>query len=122
MDRRPAAPSLEPVIVFFQAEDGIRAGTVTGVQTCALPISYPWGGSSRRPNGGMYPGPVLYTDSLVVLDGATGALRWHDQVLPHDVRDYDLAATPRSEELRARKDVPIQSMQGDLTGARRRMR
>src|SRR5437870_3316873 len=25
--------------VFFQAEDGIRAGHVTGVQTCALPIS-----------------------------------------------------------------------------------
>src|SRR6266481_8911440 len=23
---------------FFQAEDGIRVGTVTGVQTCALPI------------------------------------------------------------------------------------
>src|SRR5205085_7792108 len=26
---------------FFQAEDGIRDLTVTGVQTCALPIS-PW--------------------------------------------------------------------------------
>src|SRR5438128_12111134 len=26
------------VIFFFQAEDGIRAATVTGVQTCALPI------------------------------------------------------------------------------------
>src|SRR6266568_9557808 len=26
---------------FFQAEDGIRDGTVTGVQTCALPISRP---------------------------------------------------------------------------------
>src|SRR5689334_14653519 len=26
---------------FFQAEDGIRAGTVTGVQTCALPIWTP---------------------------------------------------------------------------------
>src|SRR6267143_4789803 len=26
---------------FFQAEDGIRDGTVTGVQTCALPISPP---------------------------------------------------------------------------------
>src|SRR5207245_7037681 len=24
---------------FFQAEDGIRGATVTGVQTCALPIS-----------------------------------------------------------------------------------
>src|SRR6267143_1771342 len=28
---------------FFQAEDGIRDGTVTGVQTCALPI-LPTGG------------------------------------------------------------------------------
>src|SRR5690625_7638940 len=26
------------VSFFFQAEDGIRAGHVTGVQTCALPI------------------------------------------------------------------------------------
>src|SRR6267143_6808939 len=31
---------------FFQAEDGIRDGTVTGVQTCALPISILEGGSS----------------------------------------------------------------------------
>src|SRR5437773_12196476 len=28
---------------FFQAEDGIRDRDVTGVQTCALPISYPPG-------------------------------------------------------------------------------
>src|SRR5438309_4968297 len=27
-------------LLFFQAEEGIRDGTVTGVQTCALPISY----------------------------------------------------------------------------------
>src|SRR5437870_9321023 len=27
------------IFFFFQAEDGIRAGHVTGVQTCALPIS-----------------------------------------------------------------------------------
>src|SRR6266487_4977639 len=27
---------------FFQAEDGIRDGRVTGVQTCALPISHKW--------------------------------------------------------------------------------
>src|SRR2546430_17579129 len=31
--------SSEPVCIFFQAEDGIRYLTVTGVQTCALPIS-----------------------------------------------------------------------------------
>src|SRR2546430_13632518 len=28
-------------VFFFQAEDGIRDLTVTGVQTCALPISAP---------------------------------------------------------------------------------
>src|SRR6266498_5312343 len=27
---------------FFQAEDGIRDADVTGVQTCALPISHAW--------------------------------------------------------------------------------
>src|SRR5207248_8171555 len=27
-------------VVFFQAEDGIRDRTVTGVQTCALPILF----------------------------------------------------------------------------------
>src|SRR5207253_3756527 len=29
----------DATIFFFQAEDGIRDGHVTGVQTCALPIS-----------------------------------------------------------------------------------
>src|SRR5256885_5609827 len=33
---------------FFQAEDGIRDYKVTGVQTCALPISLIWRGSTRR--------------------------------------------------------------------------
>src|SRR2546430_4451680 len=31
--------SLHICVFFFQAEDGIRDLTVTGVQTCALPIS-----------------------------------------------------------------------------------
>src|SRR5438270_1271592 len=34
---------------FFQAEDGIRDLTVTGVQTCALPISHKWF-STRQAN------------------------------------------------------------------------
>src|SRR5256886_13515527 len=35
---RRRAGNVELVIFFFQAEDGIRDLTVTGVQTCALPI------------------------------------------------------------------------------------
>src|SRR5262249_29441696 len=54
----------------------------------------PWGGSKRYPNGAVFGGRALYTDSLVVLDGRTGRLRWFDQVTPHDVRDYDFQASP----------------------------
>src|SRR5439155_11581791 len=39
--------NLVPVF-FFQAEDGIRDGHVTGVQTCALPIFF--GHGQRREN------------------------------------------------------------------------
>src|SRR5437867_6731314 len=34
-----AKKSINDIFFFFQAEDGIRDRTVTGVQTCALPIS-----------------------------------------------------------------------------------
>jgi outer membrane protein assembly factor BamB len=54
----------------------------------------PWGGTPRRPNGGSYPGPVPYTDSLLALDGGSGRLLWHDQVTPHDIRDHDFQLPP----------------------------
>src|SRR5690625_5418820 len=38
---RTADTSVFSAIFFFQAEDGIRDGHVTGVQTCDLPISNP---------------------------------------------------------------------------------
>src|SRR6267143_4444182 len=38
------------VFFFFQAEDGIRDGTVTGVQTCALPI-YVHGFTAQNASG-----------------------------------------------------------------------
>jgi alcohol dehydrogenase (cytochrome c) len=40
------------------------------------------------------PGDNLYTNSMVVLDARTGALRWHYQFDPNDGFDYDVVATP----------------------------
>src|SRR5207245_7186298 len=37
-------------VFFFQAEDGIRDATVTGVQTCALPIFIPNPGFPAHPH------------------------------------------------------------------------
>lgn len=54
----------------------------------------PWGGSRRLPNGAAFAGDALYTDSLVVLSGATGRVLWFDQVTRHDIRDYDFQLSP----------------------------
>src|SRR2546430_12490846 len=57
---------------FFQAEDGIRDLTVTGVQTCALPISTqtrrmttnnsPWGPRTQRPT----PSEIFFMDRTAI--------------------------------------------------------
>src|SRR5437762_14062534 len=39
------------MLFFFQAEDGIRDTSVTGVQTCALPISARYVSSTSAPAG-----------------------------------------------------------------------
>src|SRR5206468_6269313 len=48
---------------FFQAEDGIRALIVTGVQTCALPISWPPDGPEHRAAGGTSATRMIATSS-----------------------------------------------------------
>jgi len=39
-------------------------------------------------------GDNLYTSSIVALDAANGALKWHFQFTPHDVWDFDAQQTP----------------------------
>src|SRR5207253_3265350 len=60
---------------FFQAEDGIRDGHVTGVQTCALPISW-----TARLNFLRHPQALCPEPRLALNE----ALRMR-QMLPHNV-------------------------------------
>src|SRR5271169_4158927 len=61
---------------FFQAEDGIRDATVTGVQTCALPISYAVACfHDENRNGKLDTGLFgIPTEGWVVSNRATGGL------------------------------------------------
>jgi alcohol dehydrogenase (cytochrome c) len=43
-----------------------------------------------------HPSRLLYTDSDVNLDAATGKLRWYYQGVPNDFKDYDMQASPIS--------------------------
>lgn len=45
-------------------------------------------------NGDLRPGDNLFTCSLLALDPATGALRWHFQFTPHDTHDWDANQIP----------------------------
>src|SRR3989475_12816007 len=54
---------------FFQAEDGIRDLTVTGVQTCALPISH------REPDEDERGQTELVDDAGDVVEGRDGVVR-----------------------------------------------
>ena len=43
---------------------------------------------------GHRPGANLYTDSMLVLDARTGALKWYHQIVSNDGHDLDLGAAP----------------------------
>src|SRR2546427_6657483 len=73
---------------FFKAEDGIRDLTVTGVQTCALPILHDEVSTDRRnptlnANGSIYGSLELSADYLPVLD----PVRNTTSCVPLTVRD-----------------------------------
>src|SRR3989442_5719719 len=59
------------VCFFFQAEDGIRDADVTGVQTCALPISL--AREAHRDRRHVLPAPALLLEACSVDDEAHGA-------------------------------------------------
>ncbi len=55
-----------------------------------VPVGNPWPDLYKSSR----PGANLFTNSLVVLDASTGALKWWYQATPKDVNDLDLAAAP----------------------------
>src|SRR2546430_10083040 len=93
----------EYYFLFFQAEDGIRDLTVTGVQTCALPISRAEravASLDEEPAGLPLGAPdidVVAAVAVDVADGQGGAFA------RQEVRDQGLAVE-RSEERRVGKE------------------
>src|SRR5437773_8825097 len=80
---------------FFQAEDGIRDRDVTGVQTCALPISMPDGLRLLGPELGgiVVRATARGRDEDEVLEGLAGDVeaRGHPEEDPRQVVVLDLA-------------------------------
>src|SRR5260221_4063133 len=83
-----------PIIFFFQAEDGIRDHCVTGVQTCALPIS-----SRRRHTRSLcdWSSDVCSSDRS---EEHTSELQSHSDLVCRLLLDWssDMCSSDRSEE------------------------
>src|SRR5690606_40441548 len=73
---------------FFQAEDGIRDFHVTGVQTCALPISEGWAPDSWRAR------PALQQPAYPDAAALAGTLR-ELRELPPLVTSWEILALRR---------------------------
>ena len=68
---------------------------ITGTYDPELNLVY-WGTGNPGPDmdGDVRLGDNLYSCSLVALDADTGKLKWHYQMTPHDVHDWDAVADP----------------------------
>jgi quinoprotein glucose dehydrogenase len=78
----------------WQRRTGVNVWTAMSVDDARGLVFLPLGSASYDFYGGDRPGANLYANSLVALDAATGALRWHQQIVHHDIWDYDLPAQP----------------------------
>jgi quinoprotein glucose dehydrogenase len=71
-------------------------------------VFLPIGSASYDFYGADRPGTNLYANCLVALDAATGAVRWHYQMVHHDLWDYDPPAQPILAEIpRDGRPVPV---------------
>ena len=88
-----------------------RSGTnVWGLMTVDVErglVFLPIGAPTYDMYGADRPGIGLYGNSLVALDAATGRVKWFQQLVHHDLWDYDLAAPPALiDVVRGGKRIP----------------
>ncbi len=81
-----------------------------------VPVGNPWPDIDKA----YRPGANLFTDSIVVLDARTGALKWWHQVSPEDWMDLDMVAPPVVYRATGTRDiVAFGGKDGYVTGVDR---
>ena len=67
--------------------------------------------------GGDRNGANLYGNSVVALDATTGKLKWHQQLVHHDIWDYDVPAAPTLDRRQAQRQDDARGRRDDQDGA-----
>ena len=91
----------------WKGRSGANVWSVMSVDAERGLVFLPLGSATYDFYGGDRKGANLFANSVVALDAATGALRWHFQTVHHDLWDYDLPAQPTLVTVRrGGRDVP----------------
>jgi quinoprotein glucose dehydrogenase len=109
-DPLPDGPT-HPAAGGWQPQQAARVGGgnawgVMSVDPARGLVFVPTGSASPDFFGAERLGNNEFADSLLALDAATGKLAWHQQLVHHDLWDYDLAAQPTLVSLE-RGDEPL---------------
>lgn len=78
---------------------GANAWAPLTVDTARDLVFVPTGSASPDFFGGLRKGDNLYSNSVVALKGSTGKVVWHQQLVHHDLWDYDTPAAPMLVDL-----------------------
>jgi glucose dehydrogenase len=86
---------------------GVNVWSIMTVDVERGLVFLPTGSAASDFYGGDRKGANLYANSIVALDAATGRLRWHRQLVHHDIWDYDVVSPPALVTIRrGGRDIP----------------
>jgi quinoprotein glucose dehydrogenase len=111
----------DPAYATWQSDEAARNGSANAWAPFAadaeLGLVYvPTGSASPDFFGGEREGDNLYANSLVALIAASGEIAWYQQLIHHDVWDYDLSAQPTLVDLEHEGKIIPAVLQGTKTG------
>lgn len=111
----------DPAFSTWKSDEAARNGSANAwapfAADPALGLVYvPTGSASPDFYGGEREGDNLYANSLVALRASTGEMVWHQQLIHHDVWDYDLASQPTLVDLEHDGETIPAVLQGTKTG------
>jgi len=111
----------DPAYATWQNEEAARNGSANAWAPLAADIELglvyvPTGAASPDFFGGEREGDNLYANSVVALHASTGEMAWYQQLIHHDVWDYDLSAQPTLVDLEHDGEIIPAVLQGTKTG------
>lgn len=111
----------DPAFSSWKDSEALKNGSANAWAPLAADVDLglvyvPTGSASPDFYGGEREGDNLYANSIVALHAATGEVAWYQQLIHHDLWDYDVASQPTLVDLQHEGETIPAVLQGTKTG------